>query len=213
MANVSIWAGVAVAIQSALAVSKTITAVTKASPGAVSSTAHGYSDGDYVLITALGMSQINGRVFRVSGSATNSFNLEAEDTTLYDTFASGGAQKITFGTTVSTLTTVNASGGDFDFIDTTTIHDLIKSQIPGQATSSTYTFDSIWDVADAGLIALKAASDNKAQRTVRFTFANAQKLVFNGYIGTTLSPTGSAGDKVTTPVTITAFGRPTVYST
>jgi len=213
MANVSIWAGVAVAIQSALAVSKTITAVTKASPGAVSSTAHGYSDGDYVLITALGMSQINGRVFRVSGSATNSFNLEAEDTTLYDTFASGGAQKITFGTTVSTLTTVNASGGDFDFIDTTTIHDLIKSQIPGQATSSTYTFDSIWDVADAGLIALKAASDNKAQRCVRFTFANAQKLVFNGYIGTTLSPTGSAGDKVTTPVTITAFGRPTVYST
>jgi len=213
MANVSIWAGVAVAIQSALAASKTVTAVTKASPGAVSSTAHGYSDGDYVLITALGMSQINGRVFRVSGSATNSFNLEAEDTTLYDTFTSGGAQKITFGTTVSTLTTVNASGGDFDFIDTTTIHDLIKSQIPGQATSSTYTFDSIWDVADAGLVALKTASDNKAQRCVRFTFANAQKLVFNGYIGTTLSPTGSAGDKVTTPVTITAFGRPTVYST
>jgi len=213
MANVSIWAGVAVAIQSALAASKTITAVTKASPGAVSSTAHGYSDGDYVLITALGMSQVNGRVFRVSGSATNSFNLEAEDTTLYDTFTSGGAQKITFGTTISTLTTVNASGGDFDFIDTTTIHDLIKSQIPGQATSSTYTFDSIWDVADAGLVALKTASDNKAQRCVRFTFANAQKLVFNGYIGTTLSPTGSAGDKVTTPVTITAFGRPTVYST
>jgi len=213
MANVSIWAGVAVAIQSALATSKTITAITKASPGAVSSTAHGYSDGDYVLITALGMSQVNGRVFRVSGSATNSFNLEAEDTTLYDTFTSGGAQKITFGTTISTLTTVNASGGDFDFIDTTTIHDLIKSQIPGQATSSTYTFDSIWDVADAGLVALKTASDNKAQRCVRFTFANAQKLVFNGYIGTTLSPTGSAGDKVTTPVTITAFGRPTVYST
>lgn len=214
MANVSIWAGVAVAIQSALATGISITGITKANPGVVTTgSAHSYSNGDYVLITALGMSQVNGRVFRITGASGSTFNLEGEDTTLYDTFTSGSTQKITFGTSISTLTSVNASGGDFDFIDTTTIHDLVKSQIPGQASPSTFTFDAIWDVADTGMLALKAASDNKAQRAVRFTFVNAQKVLFNGYIGCSLPPAGQAGDKVTTPVTITAFGRPTVYST
>jgi len=213
MANVSTWAGVAVAIQSALDAAKTITAITKASPGVVSSTSHGYSNGDFVLLKVVGMNQVNNRIFRVANQASGTFELEGENTTAYDTFTSGTAEKITFGTTVSTLTTVNASGGDFDFIDTTTIHDIVKSQIPGQASPSTFTFDAIWDVADAGMVALKAASDNKAQRCVRFTFANGQKFLFNGYVGTSLSPTGQAGDKVTTPVTLTAFGRPTVYST
>lgn len=213
MANVSTWAGVAVAVQSALDAAKTITGITKANPGVVSSTSHGYANGDYVLLKVVGMNQVNGRIFRVANQAANSFELEGENTTSYDTFTSGTAEKITFGTTISTLTTVNASGGDFDFIDTTTIHDIVKSQIPGQASPSTFTFDAIWDVADAGMLALKAASDNKAQRCVRFTFANGQKFLFNGYVGTALSPTGQAGDKVTTPVTLTAFGRPTVYGT
>lgn len=214
MANVSTWAGVAVAMQSALATGISVTSITKANPGVVTTgSAHSYSNGDYVLLTAQGMNQVNGRVFRITGASGSTFNLEGEDTTNYDTFTSGSVQKITFGTSIATLTTVNASGGDFDFIDTTTIHDIVKSQIPGQAAPSTYSFDSIWDVADAGLVALKTASDNKSQRCIRFSFANGQKVVFNGYVGTTLSPTGQAGDKVTTPVTITAFGRPTVYST
>lgn len=213
MANVSTWAGVAVAIQSALAAADTISGITKANPGVVTATAHGISNGAYVKLNVVGMSQLDGRIFRVANVTTNTFELEGENTTSYDTFTSGTAQEITFGTTLSTLTTVNASGGDFDFIDTTTIHDLVKSQIPGQASASTFTFDSIWDVADTGLIALKSASDNKAQRCVRFTFSNGQKFLVNGYIGCSLSPTGQAGDKVTTPVTITAFGRPTVYAT
>jgi hypothetical protein len=48
---------------------------------------------------------------------------------------------------------------------------------------------------------------------VRFSFANAQKVVFEGYIGATLLPTGQAQDKVVTSVAITMFGKPTVYST
>ena len=76
-----------------------------------------------------------------------------------------------------------------------------------------YTFENIWDVADAGLIALKSASDNKVKRAVRLTFSNAQKVLFNGYIGATLLPVGTAPGKVTTPVTIAMNGRPTVYAT
>lgn len=213
MANVVKWSNVQVAIQSTLGANKTITAITKASPGVASSTAHGFANGDYVLLTALGMYQVDGRVFRVSASAANTFALEGEDTTLYDTFTSGYANLITFGTTMTTATGLTAAGGDFDFIDTTTIHENVRKQIPGLASAATYTFENIWDPADAGLIALKVASDNQAQRAIRFTFAGGQKVLFNGYVGATLLPTGTAQDKVNTSVAMTMFGRPTIYAT
>ena len=77
MASVKKWSNVAIAMQSALAAAKTITGITKAAPGVVSSTAHGYSNGDYVYLEVLGMWQLNGRVFRVCNVATDSFRLEA----------------------------------------------------------------------------------------------------------------------------------------
>lgn len=212
MANVTKWSNVAVAVQSALAAAKTITAITKASTGVATSTAHGYSNGDYLLLTVTGMWQVDGMVVRVAGVATDTFQLEGVDTTLFDTFVSGTAEKITFGTALSTATSINASGGDFDFVDVTTIHDNVKKQIPGIANLATFSFESIWDVADAGLVALKSASDSQAKRAIRFTFANGQKIVFAGYIGASLLPTGGAQDVVKTSVTMTMFGKPAVYA-
>jgi hypothetical protein len=213
MANATKWSNIAIAIQSAIAAAKTITGITKASPGVVTSVAHGYTTGDYVLLTILGMSQINSMVARIIVLTVDTFSLEAIDTTLFDTFTSGTAQKLTFGTTLTTAVSISASGGDFSFIDTTTIHDNVKKQIPGIANPATFSFENIWDVSDAGLIAMKAASDTQAQLAVRFTFANSQKLVFSGYIGASLLPTGGAQDIVKTSAVITMFGKPNVYST
>jgi hypothetical protein len=212
MSLISKWSNVAVAVQSAIGVAKVITGISKASPGVVTSTAHGYANGDYVLLAVQGMYQLDGIVARINAITANTFNLEGLDTTLFDTFTSGSAQSITFGTSLTTATSINASGGDFDFIDTTTIHDNIKKQIPGLPSPGTFTMDLFWDVSDAGLIALKAASDNQAQRAVRFTFANGQKVTFNGYVGASGLPTGGAQDLVKTSVVITMFGKPNIYA-
>lgn len=212
MAVITKWSNVSVAVQSALAAAKTISGITKASPGVVTATAHGYSNGDYVLLEVQGMYQLNNRVFRVSGVATDSFTLEGENTTDYEAFSSGTAKKITFGTSLATLTSINATGGDFDFVDTTTIHDNIKTQIPGLANPSTYTFDSFWDPSDAGLVALKSASDAQQQRAILFSFANGQKFVFNAYVGASLAPTGAAQDLIKTSIVFTALGGPKAYA-
>jgi hypothetical protein len=199
-------------MQSAIAADVTVTGITNANPGVVTATAHGYSDGDYVVLDVLGMNQVDGRVFRVASKTTDTFELEGENTTGFGTFSSGTVAKLTLGTTVNTLTGVNGSGGDFSFIDTTTIHDLVKTQIPGIANPLTFNFDSIWDVSDTGLIAMKSASDNQAQRAFKFTFSSGQIIIFMGYVGASLIPGGTAQDKVTTKVDITAFGTPTYYS-
>lgn len=213
MATARKWSNIQIAMQSALAAAKTITGITKASSGVVSSTAHGYSNGDYVFLSVQGMYQLDGRVARVSAVATDSFTLEGIDTTAFDTFVSGTAEKITYGTTISTATTVSASSGGFDMIDITTIHDNSKREMPGLASASTYTFDNIWDVSDAGLLAMKNASDAQAKRAFKFTFGTGgQVMVFAGYVGATLLPAGNAQDKVTTSTTITMQGSPSYYA-
>lgn len=213
MATARKWSQVAIAMQSALAAAKTITAISKASPGVVSSTAHGYANGDYVVLTVQGMRQVDQRVFRVANQAANTFELEGENTTLFDTFSSGTAQLITFGTSISTATTLNNSGGGYSFLDVTTVHDNTTKQIPGLAEASNFEFDNIWDISDAGLVALKAASDQQGTRAFKFTFGTGgQIMLFTGYVGANLLPGGAAQQLVTTKAAITMNGAPTYYS-
>ncbi len=200
-------------MQSALAAAKTITAITKANPGVVSSVAHGYSNGDYVYLTVSGMHQLNEKVVRVSAVAADAFSLEGVDTTLFDTFSSGTAEKITFGTSITTATTITVSGGNFELIDKTTIHESVKSSLPGSPEPSNFTMDHIHDISDAGLLAMKSASDVQGKRAFKFQWGTGgQIMVFAGNVGASLLPGGSSQQLVTTPSVITMNGTPTYYA-
>jgi len=75
----------------ALAASKTVASATAANPVVCTSTAHGFAQGDLVLITDMDqMTQVNGRVFRVGAVAANTFELENEDGTAYTAETGGG---------------------------------------------------------------------------------------------------------------------------
>lgn len=212
MSNARKWSNVAVAMQSVLASSITITALSKASEGVVTAT-NTLVAGDYVVLSVQGMRQVDDRVFRVKSPTGSNFVLEGEDTTLFDTFTIGSLQKVTFGTSITTATSLSSSGGEFDFIDTTTIHQAARSQVPGLPSAASFSFDNIWDVSDAGLKAMKSASDGQAKRAFMFTFgAGGQVMLFNGYVGASLLPGGSAQQLVTTKTTITLNGTPTYYA-
>jgi len=79
-----------------LEAAKNITGATKANPCVVTSNAHGYSNGDHVYITGVvGMTQLNGRRFKVANVAANTFELQTTggtniNSTAYSTYVSGG---------------------------------------------------------------------------------------------------------------------------
>lgn len=83
-----------------LAATKTITAITQANPGAVTATAHGYTTGDTVYITAVvGMVQVNGLRFVITVVDVDHFTIGV-NTTGYAAYVSGGtAQKALFYST------------------------------------------------------------------------------------------------------------------
>ncbi|MGL6245646.1 phage tail tube protein [Pseudomonas sp.] len=211
MATARKWSNVAVAMQSALAATIPITGISKAAEGVVTAN-NTFVAGDFVLLSVQGMRQVDDRVFRVKSPTGANFILEGEDTTAFDGFSSGTVQKITFGTSITTATSISSSGGEFDFLDTTTIHQGARSQVPGLPSAATFTFDNIWDVSDAGLKAMKSASDSQGKRAFMFTFGvGGQIMVFNGYVGASLLPGGSAQQLVTTKTAITMNGTPTYY--
>ena len=219
MAKVTKMSNVAISMQSALAAALVVEDITKANPGVVTITGHGLTNGLFVVLKVEGMFQLNERIFRVANQSVNSFELEDTlggtgiDTTTYDDFSSGTVEAITFGTSITTATSMDASGGDFDFIDTSTIHSNVKTQIPGAANPITKTFDNLWDVANLGQIAMKTASDAQAQRAFKFTYGVGGPIeVFYGYVGFVGAPAGSAQDKIVSPATITAAGSPSYYS-
>ena len=75
---------------------KTITGITQADPGVVSITSHGFSNGDTIVISGVvGMTQVNGKRFKVANVNTNDFELQDidgvdVDTTSFTAYASGG---------------------------------------------------------------------------------------------------------------------------
>ena len=78
------------------ATDKNITAITKADPGVVTSSSHGFSDGDEIYIDSVGgMTELNVRNYLVANSTTNTFTLQDLhgndiDTTNFTTYTSGG---------------------------------------------------------------------------------------------------------------------------
>lgn len=75
---------------------KTITAITKANPGVLTSNSHGFSNGDEIFIDSVGgMTELNTRNYKVANVTTNTFTLTdlfgvAVNTTNFTTFTSGG---------------------------------------------------------------------------------------------------------------------------
>ena len=74
-----------------------ITAVTKANPGVVTISSHGYSNGDEIFLdNVVGMTELNGRNYKVANVTTNTFTLQDLfgnniNTTNFTTYASAGA--------------------------------------------------------------------------------------------------------------------------
>ena len=78
-----------------LSSAKTISAITKANPGVLTSNSHGYSNGDEIYLTNSGaMTELTARNYLVAGVTTNTFTLTdlygvAINTTSFTTFDSG----------------------------------------------------------------------------------------------------------------------------
>jgi len=215
MADPIFWSNVGVDVQTALGSANTVTAISKASTGVVSYSGSDPSNGDYVVMTANGMTQVNDRIFRVANvnAGSNTFELEGETTTDYSTFTSGSFKIITFGASFNILQTIQVSGGEPEYADTTTIHDEVRKRAPTVVSPLSLSSDALFDLADPGFVEARIAYRSKTKRAIKLRFGTGSKMCMNGYFSAAGVPTGQAQGVVQTRITIEAQNTPSVWTT
>jgi hypothetical protein len=156
--------GLKLYMESAIASATTITAVSKAAPGVFTASGHSFVNGDFVLLEIQGMVELNGIVGKVVNVvAGTSFQIAGPDgaagldTTLFSTFSSGTAKKITYGTTINGVQDFQFAGGDIKTTDTTTVSDTTDKQAVVGATAQSADMTMQWDPSSAAQQAMLAA--------------------------------------------------------
>ena len=92
------------------AVNKPITNITQANPAVVTAVAHGFTNGNLVLIeNVVGMVEVNDRSFIISTIDSDTFELVGEDSTSHTVYTSGGDAQVQ-----NSATTIGDGFGDFD---------------------------------------------------------------------------------------------------
>lgn len=210
--------GLKLFMQSAIASAKTISAATNADPGVFTSAAHGYTNGDIVLLEVQGMVEVNGRLFKVMAVATDTFQLTdidgstGIDTTSFNTFTSGTAKKVTLGTSITGVQDFSSAGGDITTEDSTTVNDLVDTEVVTGATAMSYELTMQWDPANAAQQAMRTAFDTRANRGFKILWPDGAYILFYGTVGYAMAPGGGKKGITTSPAKISMLGPLTNYA-
>ena len=157
--------GVKLEVQKTVAVAKSVTALTQASPGVATSAAHGMSDGAVGYFASVaGMVTLEGQAVRIDNPATNTFELQNIDTTSMPAFTSGSFYTVTAWDTVGNSTDVDIGGGAADKQDQTTLIDDIKQEIVGLLAAQTVTVTGWTDDQSAAMKTIEAAAFASTRR-------------------------------------------------
>jgi hypothetical protein len=210
--------GLKLYMESAIAAAKTITAATNAAPGVFTSAAHGYSNGDIVLLEVQGMTEVHGNLYKVVSVATDTFQIADIDgstgvsTALFGVFTSGTAKEITLGTSITGVQEFSTSGGDIKTVDTTTVNDTEDKEIVVGATALSYEMTMQWDPSNAAQQAMITAFRTRANKGFKILYPDGANVMFYGTVGYTGAPGGSNQGVTTSPAKIAILGRITTYA-
>lgn len=168
-------------VASTIAATKATTIVTNASEAVVTSTAHGYSDGDYVLVVS-GWGRLNKRAFRIKTVATDTFVLEGADTSNTTFFPAGQGvgtvAKVSAWTQLTTVMNPNTSGGDPKKVTYKFIESDVEYSINDGFTATDYTIELDADaIGGAGYTALKTLTDVQTDTIMRMVTRSGSILL------------------------------------
>lgn len=168
-------------VASAIAAAKTVSSVTNAAEAVVTATAHGYSNGDIVLM-ASGWGRLNKRAFRIKTVTTDTFVLEGADTSSTTFFPSGtgigSVQKISTFTQITTVMNPSSSGGDPKNVTYKFIESDVEYSINDGFAATSYTLDLDADsIGSAGYTAMKTLTDVQTDTVLKVVTRSGSLLL------------------------------------
>lgn len=197
------------------AATKTITAVTNASPASATSTAHGYSDNDEILLSS-GWEDATDTVYKVDQIDANTFTLlglDATSTSFYPAgTGTGTASKISSWVEVPQVLDLSTSGGD---VRLTTISPLAKRndiQVATGFNATALNFTLGHDPANATYQAMLGISRTLTKVALKVLISGSAPMYGYGYLSVSEMPRMARNQANQVGGTITMLGRPIAYA-
>jgi hypothetical protein len=212
---VSLPNGSIISIGSAVGSAQATTVLTNASVCVVTCTAHGYADGDIVIVVS-GWSRINGKAFRVDNKTDNTFELEGLDTTSTTIYPPGSGlgtvQEVTTFTQMAQVLSTSSTGGEQRFLTYQFLEADNEVEIPTIKSGGGFNFELGDDPSLPGYTAVVAANDDRVARCLRVTLANNSKLYYVGYVSINKTPTMEVNTLMRLAGSVRFLNEPVRYS-
>jgi len=184
--------GSTIAIGSAVGSAQATTTMTNANPCVATVSAHGYTDGDFVIVTS-GWSRLNGKTCRINVLTSSTFQLEGintSSTTIYPAGSGlGTVQEVTTFTQITQVLSTSSTGGEQRFLTYQFLEADNEVDIPTIKSGGGFNFEIGDDPDLAGFDALVAANDDRVARAFKVTLASGAILMYLGYVSINKTPT------------------------
>jgi hypothetical protein len=207
--------GSTVHIGSAVGSALTVSAATNANPCVMTSTAHGLSNGDYVIVTN-SWARSTDRVFRVANITANTFELEGHNTTDTAVYAAGSGtgsvKKVTTWTQITQVLTISSQGGEQQFATYQPLEGDREVRIPTIKSGGGLDMEVGDDPTLSGFVAAAAANDDRVARALRITAANGSKSLFYSYVSADKVPQMNVNQVQTARITLSHLNEATRYT-
>ncbi|MEY5060970.1 MAG: hypothetical protein RIS45_891 [Planctomycetota bacterium] len=194
---------------------KAVSAISNANPGAATAAAHGFTNGDLVLMSS-GWSNLTNKVARVAASAAGTFNLEGFNTTSTSRYPAGSgagtATEILTWAQVAQVLGFTTSGGDQQFANFSFLEDDFEQQLPTITSAQSLSIQIADDPSLAGYIALKAASEARTVQVLRLTLPDGSFILYVGTVSLNETPTVTKGSVMAVTATMALKNRPVRYA-
>lgn len=212
----SVPTGTTFFIASAYAAPKTTTIVTNAAEAVVTSTAHGYANGDIVEIQS-GWGRLNKRHARIKSATTDTFVLEGIDTSntsFYPTGSGvGSVRKVTTFTQIQQVLGINTSGGEAKNVTYKYFESDVEFSINDGFSAQTVSLELDADsIGTAGYTALKNLTEVQTDTCLRINSRSGATVYQGCTVALNEAPQMQDGQINRVSVAINGTGRLVRYA-
>lgn len=196
------------------AAAKTISALTNGDPAVATSTAHGYTDGDELLIES-GWDDVNESVYKADQLSADTFSLVDLNTSNTDFFpagtGTGTAKKISGWVEIPQILTIDNSGGDPKFGTVSPLSRRNAINVPIGTNPETLTLTLGHDPANATYKAMLAIGRVRTKCAFKQVVPGGLITYGYGYMVTGTRAKQSSGNANTVVCTISILGESISY--
>lgn len=194
---------------------KTITALSNASPAVATSVAHGYADGDEIVLTS-GWEDATDTVFKVDQLTADTFSLLGLNATDTNFYAIGGGAgtgaKVSAWTEIPQVLTIATSGGDARFTTISPIARRNAINVPTGFNPTSITLTMGHDPANANYETMLDISRTLSKVAFKMVLSGGAVSYGYGYMSVSEAPSLNVNQANQVTAALTMLGRSISYA-